>query len=236
MHRNSTTTPQANKVKITFTKRKMTAYGGFALLASFLERIGFAVMIEKAMSITECSPNTMGVYGKTIAFIAMIFAGAERFSHLMDPGNKDVLARVFGVRRLPDAATTLTRMFNKLKTVRTAETFSSNVWTYLSRLIPWNTIREDWLTFNSTVLLRYGEQEGAKRGYNPVKHGRPSHSPLLAFLNRSKYVIHLWNRSGNVASWNNILAFFAASYSCSHQGSGGYCRQRVLSETVHRDT
>jgi hypothetical protein len=212
MHRNSTTTPQVNKVKITFTKRKMTAYGGFALLASFLERVGFAQMIENAMPIEECSPNGMGIYGKSVAFIAMIFAGAERFSHLMYLGDKDVLARMFGVRRLPDAATTLTRMFNKLKTVRMAETFSCNVWTYLCRLIPWNIIQEDWLTFDSTVLLRYGEQEGAKRGYNPVKHGRPSHSPLLAFLRRSKYVIHLWNRSGNVASWNNILAFFTDSY------------------------
>jgi hypothetical protein len=216
----------------------MTAYGGFALLASFFERIGFAGMIEIPMPIEEYSPNGMGIYGKTIAFIAMIFAGTERFSHLMYLGNKDVLARVFGVRRLPDAATTLARMFNKLKTVRMAETLSSNVWTYLFRLILWNTIREDWLTFDSTVLLRYGEQEGAKRGYNPVKHGRPSHSPLLAFLNRSTYVIHLWNRSGNVASWNNILAFFTDSYGRIRDRitvTGVKSRQRVLPEAVHRD-
>ena len=32
------------------------------------------------------------------------------------------------------------------------------------------------------------------------------------FSTGSKYVIHLWNRSGNVTSWNNILAFFDASY------------------------
>ncbi len=25
-------------------------------------------------------------------------------------------------------------------------------------------------------------------------------------------MIHLWNRSGNTASWNNILAFFTDSY------------------------
>ncbi len=60
-------------------------------------------MIEKAIPITECSPNSMGVYGKTIAFVAMIFAGAERFSHLVYLGNKEVLARIFGVKRLPDA-------------------------------------------------------------------------------------------------------------------------------------
>ena len=216
MQRNSTTSPQVNKVRIAFTKRKMTAYGGFALIAAFFERIGFAEAIERAIPIAECSPNGMGIYGKTIAFVAMVYAGAERFSHLIYLGNKEVLAKIFGVKRLPDAATTITRMFNRLMSVKSADVLSQNVWAYLSTLIPWNTIREDRLTFDSSVLPRYGEQEGARKGYNPTRHGRPSHSPLLAFLNRSKYVIHLWNRSGNVASWNNILAFFAASYGRIH--------------------
>jgi hypothetical protein len=212
MQKNSTTTPRMNKVRIVFTKRKMTAYGGFALIAAFFERVGFAKMIEEAMPIEEYSPNGMGIYGKTIAFVAMVYAGAERFSHLIYLGNKDVLAKMFGVERLPGAATTLTRMFNKLKSIKSADVLSHNVWAYLSRLIPWNAIREDWLTFDSSVLPRYGEQEGARKGYNPTRHGRPSHNPLLAFLNKGKYVIHLWNRSGNVASWNNILAFFSDSY------------------------
>ncbi|HPB38501.1 MAG TPA: hypothetical protein PK125_10145, partial [Syntrophorhabdus sp.] len=60
-----------------------------------------------------------------------------------------------------DTTTTLTRMFNKLKSLKTVDVLSCNVWAYLAQLIPWNTIREDWLTFDSTVLLRYGEQEGA---------------------------------------------------------------------------
>ncbi|HQB33114.1 MAG TPA: transposase [Syntrophorhabdus sp.] len=37
-------------------------------------------------------------------------------------------------------------------------------------------------------------------------------APPVWKTGRSKYVIHLWNRSGNVASWTNILAFFADSY------------------------
>lgn len=212
MQKNSTTTIQVNKVKIAFSKKKMTAYGGFSLIASFFEKIGFSQMIEKTMPIAERSPNSTGIYGKTIAFVAMIIAGADRFSHLVYLGNKNVLATIFGVKRLPDAATTLTRMFNRIKTVKTADILSSNIWMYLTELIPWKTILEDWLTFDSSVLTRYGEQEGAKKGYNPVKHGRPSHNPLLAFLNRSKYVIHLWNRSGNVSSWNNIISFFTSSY------------------------
>lgn len=135
MQKNSIT-GTANKVKITFSKRKMTAYGGFALLASFFERIGFAEMIEKTVPIEEYSPNSMGIYGKIIAFVGMVYAGAERFSHLIYLGNKDVIARLFGVKRLPDAATTITRMFNKLTTVKAADALSRNVWSYLSQLIP----------------------------------------------------------------------------------------------------
>ena len=95
MRRNSTTTAEASKVKIAFTKRKMTVYGGFVLIASFFERIGFKQIIEEAMPIFECSPNGIGLFGKTAAFMAMVFAGAERFSHLMHLGDKEVLAKIF---------------------------------------------------------------------------------------------------------------------------------------------
>jgi len=35
MQKNCTTTARVNKIRITFTKSKMTAYGGFALIAAF---------------------------------------------------------------------------------------------------------------------------------------------------------------------------------------------------------
>lgn len=39
------------------------------------------------------------------------------------------------------------------------------------------------LTLDSAVSVRYGvKQAGAEVGYNPTKKGRPSHHPLLAFL------------------------------------------------------
>ena len=115
MQQNSITPTSVNKVKIILTKKRMTAYGGFALIAAFFRRIGFARMIEHALPVTESSPNGMGIYGKVIAYAAMVYAGAERFSHLEYLGNKDVLATIFGVARLPAAATTLTRLFTKIK-------------------------------------------------------------------------------------------------------------------------
>jgi len=56
-------------------------------------------------------------------------------------------------------------------------------------------------------MTRYGVQQGAKKGYNSIKKGRPSHHPLIAFTSRcetgSQYVV----RSGDTSSANNFLGF-----------------------------
>ena len=63
------------------------------------------------------------------------------------------------------------------------------------------------LDLDSTVLERFGEQEGVLPGYNPRRHGRPTHHPLLAGLAEAKWILHGWLRSGNVATANNVRAF-----------------------------
>ena len=64
MQKNSITPTPVNKIKIVLTKKKMTVYGGFALIAAFFRQIGFAQMIEHALPIIESSPNGMGIHGK----------------------------------------------------------------------------------------------------------------------------------------------------------------------------
>ena len=63
------------------------------------------------------------------------------------------------------------------------------------------------LDLDSTVLERFGEQEGVLPGYNPRRHGRPTHHPLLAGLAEAKWILHGWLRAGNVGSANNVRAF-----------------------------
>jgi hypothetical protein len=212
MQSKCTTNIEINKVRIGFTGKKMTAYGGFSLLALFFERIKLREILQEAIPIQERSPNGMGIYSKVLSYMLLIYAGGSRFSHLLYLGWQEILRDLFAVGRLPLASTTLTRLFKKIRTLKEVEEMSEGLWGYLKRLIPWAELKEDWLTFDSTVLERYGKQEGVKRGYNPKKKGRGSHSPLLAFLNRSKYVIHLWNRPGNVMSWNNIIGFFESTW------------------------
>lgn len=199
---------QVNRFQILFTKKKLTAYGGFSLLAKFFEKIGLHAFFEQAIPIVEVSPRALGLYPKALAFILMLFAGGKRFSHLLYLGqSKDVMADLFGVKRLPEASTTLTRFFGKLCSWKKIVSYQEALWEFLMRWIPWQKLQPEDLSFDSHVCVRYGKQEGVKRGYNPKKPGRPTHHPILAFLNRSRYVINLWNRSGNASSANNAVNF-----------------------------
>jgi len=73
----------------------------------------------------------------------------------------------------------------------------------------WHVVRRRWaaaggapraatLVLDSTVAVRYGlRQAGAERGYNPKKPGRPSHHPLLAFIQETKDCLGVRWRPGN---------------------------------------
>jgi hypothetical protein len=63
------------------------------------------------------------------------------------------------------------------------------------------------LDFDSTVLTRYGEQQGSKKGYNPQKRGRKSHHPLMAFIPDCRMIANFWLRSGDSHTTNNFLGF-----------------------------
>jgi hypothetical protein len=110
----------------------------------------------------------------------------------------EIYEQSFGVKKMPRSITAVTRFFNRFKSWQWNELFADKLWKYtFDQIIPTAKIKGDFLTFDSSVITRYGNQEGAKRGFNPKKRGRLSHHPILAFLNRSKYVVNLWNRSGD---------------------------------------
>ena len=74
-------------------------------------------------------------------------------------------------------------------------------------MLEWTETQSGNLRFDSSVLTRYGDQDGARKGYNPAKPGRKSHHPIFAFAGDGM-VVNLWNRAGNVFSGDRIVEFF----------------------------
>lgn len=199
---------QVGQVRITFTNKTLTAWGGAcSVLAKFLERISFREWVEAHIPVKEHSPNAGGIYPKVLSLLLTSVAGGTRFSDLKGwMHGRRALAACFGVEWLPQASSVLTRFVGKFGQ-KQAEELRSACSGLSRRLLEAEEIGEDDLVLDSTVCTRYGEQEGAKKGYHPTKPGRPSHHPLKAGLGCG-YVVNLWNRSGNTHTAHQVAAFF----------------------------
>ena len=74
---------KVNQVKIQFTNKPITAWGGLAtIVAKLLEVLEFRSWVESVIPIKEKSNNAKGVYEKVLATFLTVLSGGERFSHL----------------------------------------------------------------------------------------------------------------------------------------------------------
>ena len=194
---------------MSFTGKMMTSYGGFSLLAKLCEKIELHENLERIFPVTEISPNSKGVYSKLLKFGLTVIAGGKRFAHSVFLGDSDkIFKELFGVKKMVKSSTAITRLFNKVMNIEVASYFIKDLWEYIfDRIIPFDLIEEDYINFDSKVITRYGNQEGAKKGYNSKKKGRKSHHPQIAFMNENKYVVNFWNRDGSASSGNGIKSF-----------------------------
>jgi len=210
--KNNTAPFSVNQVRIEFTRKPITPFGGIAtVVAKFLEAIQFRGWVERALPIRETSNNSKGIYGKVLAQFLTVLAGGFRFSHVgwWECG-LEVLKRAFGVQWIPQAASTVTRFWNKIDSQGMAEKFAEAARGLATTIVGWESITQDTIHLDSSVITRYGQQQGAKKGYNPKKPGRPSHHPLMAFLGCG-YVINLWNRAGDAHAGQGAVDFFRQS-------------------------
>jgi hypothetical protein len=195
-----------NAIGITFTEKPVTAWGGLALFVAFAERIGLASKLAEVLPFVVTSPNATPPAHVLLAFFAGVLAGARRFAQLAFLRVDEPVRQLFALRRYPSTAT-FTRFFRRFTAKSVTSTFEPLFQWCLARL----PVRPQGYTLDldSSVFERYGEQEGALKGYNPKKRGRPSHHPLFAVLAEARCIAHVWLRSGNTGAARGATAFLA---------------------------
>lgn len=188
---------------ISFTDREITPWGGMVFLKQMLQKIGFRKIVDENLDLPKAKSNR-GYKASTIleSFITSIWCGANRFLHTEVTRHDAVLGDIFDWKRTP-GQDTYKRFFSKFdqaKNQRISDYFYS--WIF-------DNFKFDNFTLDidSSVMTRYGSQEGSKKGYNPAKRGRPSHHPLIAFIADVKLVANMWLRSGDTSASNNFLGF-----------------------------
>lgn len=192
------------KVVLRETGRAVTPYGGVCVVAEYLKKVGYEEQVKQAMPIQLKSPNAIPPVDTYTAFLLTVLAGARRFAHASLLRGDRGLHALLGIKRFP-TDDTIRNLFKRFTQRRVYE-FYSVLWGWQIARLPQRDEGYS-LDMDSTVFERYGRQEGALKGHNPRKHGRPSHHPLLAVLAEAHFVLHGWLRSGNCGTARGVVEF-----------------------------
>jgi len=196
-----------DRLPIEYSDRNVTAWGGMTLMKDLVERSGIK---EKMRTLPLPQPGSNRGYDPITvieSFWTSIWIGASRFCHSGYLRYDTVLKDIFGWKTSPSEST-YSRFFRKFSWSRNDAFFPDLQQWFFEQL----TFNNMTLDLDSSVITRYGEQEGAKVGYNPHKPGRASHHPLMAFMADMRMVVNAWMRPGNTASLSNVRNFLDETF------------------------
>jgi hypothetical protein len=172
--------------------REVTAWGGLALFKPMLDSMGFREAAAK-WGLPEPKSNRGYASLQLIEqFIVSIGCGACRFAHAETVRLDRTLVRLFGWTAAAGHKAIM-RLFGRFDML-THERVQAEVYRWFFGKI--SALKQVTLDVDSTVLPRNGALQGAVRGYNPHRHGRASHHPLLAFVSEVRMVANFWLRPG----------------------------------------
>jgi hypothetical protein len=183
------------------------------LLKNFIDHLEIFSYL-KQLNIPK--PNSNAGYDPNILILGFwlsIFTGGNRFSHTDWLRYDATLQSIFELEKLPSSST-YNRFFYKFDIEKNSEVFPMLQQWFLDQF----KVGKITLDLDSTVITRYGDQEGSVVGYNPKKRGRKSHHPLMAFIDQTKMVANAWLRAGNTADTISQLPDLQLdAYSNSHK-------------------
>ncbi len=193
---------------IEYSDQKVTPFGGMRLMKDLLDNLEIRDYFKELALPERGSNRSYHAHEIIEGFWLSIWTGASRFIHADWLRYDTVLQEIFGFKKMPSQST-YSRFFGKFSWQRNTEVFTKlNKWFF--KKIDLDTLTLD---LDSTIITRYGKQQGARKGYNPKKPGRNAHHPLIAFLSETRMVINAWMRPGNTSSLSNCINFLKETLS-----------------------
>jgi len=188
--------------KLSFTDKEITPWSGMIFMKKLLDKTGLLTQLIATNLPIQGSNRGYSPIQLITCFLVSIWCGANKFEHLEVGRFDEVLRNIFGFKKMPGHKSYI-RYFNKFTIAINQQVFSDVMSWFFSQV----TLDNITLDIDSTVLTRYGNQQGSARGYNPQKRGRNSHHPLLAFVDECKMISNFWLRSGDAYTTNNFISF-----------------------------
>jgi hypothetical protein len=201
--------PQPNKIgpatPYDFDGKSLTAYGGLLPVGTLLEKLGFRQLVEETLKVKRLT-RVMPAYQFILAMVLACYVGFSRLHHMRFLQREPMLTGILGVLRLPPQCT-FWRFLASLhgsvsgQLLEVQRCMRQRVWeaanVQLSAVV---------LDTDTTVHTLFGNQMGARKGYNPKNKGKKSFQPILTFLAETKEYIAGELRNGDRPTGKQIAA------------------------------
>jgi len=197
-------------LKISFSGRSLTHFGGLFLLQRFFQKINLRYLLNRHLQFTQRN-NRYSIAEEILALLYPIILGLGRIEafHLLKQNG--VFQYMTGLPAYPNPST-MRRFLLRIAPLALNRLRKLHDKLLLLMIQKPKILKRVIFDLDSTVLTLYGRQELAGIGYNPMKKGRPSYHPLLCFEGISKDFWHGELRAGDTHTSTGILELLRASF------------------------
>lgn len=190
-----------------FDEGHLTHFGGMVLIQRFCKRIELRRRLQRTMAVAQRRGDYLSA-DLILALLFAVIAGLRRVNKTEVLQYNGAFLSLLGLRQFPEQST-LRRFLKRLppSAIRQMVRVHDQLRRQLFALphAPSSLIFD----IDSVVLTLYGEQQGARIGYNPKKHGRRSYHPLLCFEAQRQEFWHGSLRPGNAGTNTGALCRFS---------------------------
>jgi hypothetical protein len=232
-------TPEPNKIGVAtpydFEAKNLTAYGGLLPVATMLEKLGFRQLVEETLTVRRRT-KAMPMYRFVLAMVLACYVGFSRLHHLRFLKREPMLTGILHVVELPRQSTfwrflAALHLWVAQQVLEVQRRLRQRVWEAAHV-----ELTEVTLDTDTTVHTLFGNQMGARKGYNPKNKGKKSYQPILTFLAETKEYVSGALRSGDRPDGKEIADHIRSVAAALPSGvktvfaradSGFYCWQAV---------
>jgi hypothetical protein len=174
-----------SNVEETFSGKNITKFGGAGLLRRHFEKLGLWELLESSLTYRVRGYREFRISEIVTSLIYGLILGFHRPSQMKELAVDTVFQRLAGLRAFP-VQSTISRFLTRVSRGLTAQLHGVDLDLLLSVRQGFRAFTRLTLDLDSHVSVVYGDQQRAKRGYNPKKPGRGSYHPLVGFIGETR--------------------------------------------------
>ena len=190
-------------IKRSFSAGKITQYSGLVWVGDFIKKHNLEKQFDKMFPTRRYNATKFSNTQVLLSFIFGFFSGINRISRISNFTQDEL------VKSMLNLSTRINKdaLSNRLK--KLGETGARKLRDFQlqfnAKYLEKSKLAQITLDADSTVMLSYGNQQGAEKGYNPQKPGAKSYHPLLVFVSELKLLYHSIFRKGSAYTSNGII-------------------------------